>query len=329
MTGVCLLTAPADDVDCWRIALNALFWMLYVVFPAVILLSWISQGISGRRASIGRKERLRRAKSFARIALWQVPFFLLLLAASVTLRSPDAKAIVMYVTFAIGPVVAAIIVLWPERQRLPKPMPGDEPCRSAVCVVAIENDYLCGQSLYCDGFFVTGDLFVAPLTVLNPLGRWGLHVQGGTSSFELVSVDMFYNLALLKAVDPLPPHEVLPLAANSAHLLPGNQLVCIGYSASASQTSHWQSQRGEIVWQGPISLFEDLDAPSDDPRWNDPYRFILVSLPGHPGSPVVDLEGKVVGVLVGEHRAADNSAIVTPVEAIHELMTRAERKGSI
>ena len=92
----------------------------------------------------------------------------------------------------------------------------------------------------------------------------------------------------------------------------GEDLVILGYP--------WGLNNGIALTQGVVSM----------PDRSEPFFGVklvvqtdVASYPGNSGSPVVDMDGEVVGILIGGMYGADNFSIVTPARLVELAMQKA------
>lgn len=114
------------------------------------------------------------------------------------------------------------------------------------------------------------------------------------------------------------------------YLLPGNPVVHIGYAEPGSKDIRWEFKGGEIIEQSRASEINETEPENDALRWARNPRFVIANLqfsPGSAGSPVINLEGEVIGVMIGAVGGDKNRAVLAPVEAVRALVAQAARKG--
>ena len=92
----------------------------------------------------------------------------------------------------------------------------------------------------------------------------------------------------------------------------GEDLIILGYP--------WGMNNGVALTKGVVSLSNR----------NEPFFGVKLviqtdaaSWPGNSGSPVVDMDGEVVGILIGGMRGCDNFSIVTPARLVEFAMQKA------
>ena len=92
----------------------------------------------------------------------------------------------------------------------------------------------------------------------------------------------------------------------------GESLIILGYP--------WGLNNGIALTQGVVSL-----SNRSEPFFG--VKLVIhtdvASYPGNSGSPVVDMGGEVVGILIGGMRGADNFSIVTPARLVELTMQKA------
>lgn len=142
------------------------------------------------------------------------------------------------------------------------------------------------------GFVIEGDYVVTNHHVAEPLEE-GIHIEysdGSTSEATIVGTEPEYDLAVLHLEDP---HEVEPLEfGDSEQAIVGDEVIAIGAPLGLAGT----------VTQGIISA---LDRPVGSEEGGSQFYAIQTDAainPGNSGGPLVDVQGRVIGV---------NSMIVT------------------
>ncbi|WP_017574178.1 S1C family serine protease [Nocardiopsis kunsanensis] len=142
------------------------------------------------------------------------------------------------------------------------------------------------------GFVIEGDYVVTNHHVAEPLEE-GIHIEysdGSTSEATVVGTEPEYDLALLHLEDP---HEVEPLEfGDSEQAIVGDEVIAIGAPLGLAGT----------VTQGIISA---MDRPVGSEEGGSQFYAIQTDAainPGNSGGPLVDAQGRVIGV---------NSMIVT------------------
>ena len=92
----------------------------------------------------------------------------------------------------------------------------------------------------------------------------------------------------------------------------GEDLIILGYP--------WGLNNGIALTQGVVSM----------PDRSEPFFGVklvvqtdVASYPGNSGSPVIDMDGEVVGILIGGIRGYDNFSIVTPARLVELAMQKA------
>lgn len=155
------------------------------------------------------------------------------------------------------------------------------------------------------GFVIEGDYVVTNHHVAEPLEE-GIHIEysdGSTSEATLVGTEPEYDLAVLHLEDP---HEAEPLEfGDSEQAIVGDEVIAIGAPLGLAGT----------VTQGIISA---LDRPVGSEEGGSQFYAIQTDAainPGNSGGPLVDVQGRVIGV---------NSMIVTMND-----MTTGEPQGNI
>ena len=163
------------------------------------------------------------------------------------------------------------------------------------------------------GFFVTPNLIAT-----------AGHVVEDTKSFEIQFQDGSRAKADFVHMESMERCDVGFIRLRSEHRKPrpyleldtevdiGEDLAILGYP--------WGLNNGVALTQGVVSLVGR----------NEPFFGVKLvmqtdtaSWPGNSGSPVIDMDGEVVGILIGGMRGADNFSIVTPARLVELAMQKA------
>ncbi|KKN27412.1 hypothetical protein LCGC14_0864940 [marine sediment metagenome] len=177
-----------------------------------------------------------------------------------------------------------------------------------------ENDpYSYGVKWQGTGFFVTPDLIAT-----------AGHVTKNTQSFEVMFSDGTRAKADFVHMESMERCDVGFIKLRSEHRKPrpyfnlgtkvkiGEELIILGYP--------WGLNNGITLTQGVVSLYgrgepffgTKLVLHTDTASW-----------PGNSGSPVVDMDGECVGILIGGMYGCDNFSIVTPARLVELAMQKA------
>lgn len=163
------------------------------------------------------------------------------------------------------------------------------------------------------GFFVTPDLIAT-----------AGHVVEGTQSFEVMFSDGMRAKADFIHMESMERCDVGFIKLRSEHrkdrpyfkfdtkVKIGEELIILGYP--------WGLNNGITLTQGVVSLYgrgepffgTKLVLHTDTASW-----------PGNSGSPVVDMDGECVGILIGGMYGCDNFSIVTPAKLVELAMQKA------
>jgi len=161
--------------------------------------------------------------------------------------------------------------------------------------------------------------FVAP----NLIATAG-HVCEDTESFEVMFSDGTRAKADFIHMESLDRCDVGFIRLRSEHRKPhpylkldtdvkiGEDLIILGYP--------WGLNNGVALTHGVMSL----------PNRNEPFfgtklvmQTDVAAWPGNSGSPVIDMDGECVGILIGGMRGCDNFSIVTPARLVELAMQKA------
>ena len=170
-----------------------------------------------------------------------------------------------------------------------------------------------GVKWQATGFFVTPNLIAT-----------AGHVVENTESFEVMFSDGSRAKADFVHMENMDRCDVGFLQLRSEHrkdrpylkldteIEIGEDLIILGYP--------WGLNNGIALTQGVVSM----------PDRSEPFFGVklvvqtdVASYPGNSGSPVVDMDGEVVGILIGGMYGADNFSIVTPARLVELAMQKA------
>jgi len=159
------------------------------------------------------------------------------------------------------------------------------------------------------GLLVTNDHVVeGAARVQAVLGlRQELAVRG------VLAHDARQDLAILQA----PPHTLQPLALAAAPPLVGQPIVVVGNPLGLSST----------LSEGIVAAFREGGLDDEEDEWLKGVPVLQISAPispGSSGSPVLDLEGKVVGVAVGTRIHGQNLNFAVPASAVSALLRKVQ-----
>ena len=163
------------------------------------------------------------------------------------------------------------------------------------------------------GFFVTPNLIAT-----------AGHVVENTESFEIMFSDGTRAKADFVHMENMERCDVGFIRLRSEHrkkrpylnldtkIEIGESLIILGYP--------WGLNNGIALTQGVVSL----------PNRSQPFFGVklvvqtdVASYPGNSGSPVIDMDGECVGILIGGMRGCDNFSIVTPARLVELAMQKA------
>ncbi len=183
----------------------------------------------------------------------------------------------------------------------------------AVVWIGAEDDWSGEQKWQGTGFFVTPNLIAT-----------AGHVVEDTESFEVMFSDGTRAKADFVHMESLDRCDVGFIRLRSEHrkdrpyfrfdtkIEIGEDLIILGYP--------WGLNNGITLTQGVVSLLgrdelffgTKLVLHTDTASW-----------PGNSGSPVVDMDGECVGILIGGVYECDNFSIVTPARLVELAMQKA------
>jgi len=163
------------------------------------------------------------------------------------------------------------------------------------------------------GFFVTPNLIAT-----------AGHVVEDTKSFEVMFSDGTRAKADFVYMESLDRCDVGFIRLRSEHRKPrpyldldteveiGESLIILGHP--------WGLNNGIVLTQGIVSL-----SGRSEPFFG--IKLVMqtdtASWPGNSGSPVIDMDGEVVGILIGGIDGCDSFSIVTPAQLVKFVMQKA------
>jgi serine protease Do len=136
----------------------------------------------------------------------------------------------------------------------------------------------------------------------------------GRYDAELVGEDDVTDLAVLRLIGPLPDLPTLPLG-RSEDLRAGDWIVAVGNPFGFTQTV----TAGVVSFVGRHLRHYDLRVSSDFLQFSAPVN------PGSSGCPVVDLEGRVVGVTTQAAEAAQGISFAIPSRTLKWVLDAMDR----
>jgi S1-C subfamily serine protease len=153
------------------------------------------------------------------------------------------------------------------------------------------------------GFYVTPNLIVTNIHVIrnsSDVSFSSAYNEGFSQVHHIVATDDAHDLAVLYAEKTGPPVTL----AESKGLVPGMELVCIGSPQGYEKT----------FTSGNFSQM----------RQNGLMQISIPVSPGSSGSPVFDVNGRVVGVVVAQRKEAQNINFAIPSEFVLALLQKSE-----
>jgi S1-C subfamily serine protease len=140
---------------------------------------------------------------------------------------------------------------------------------------------------------------------------------------NVVNIDPISDLAVLEPVGKSTAARVLKLAERTDDLKEGDKVVHACYSKPSELRPQWREQTGTFRARGTVfqllAAMEHEDYTSLVGVGQEAMSLELVTEPGQSGSPVMNENHEVIGVLMGG-RGDEKVSLVMPVEAIHEIM---------
>lgn len=195
----------------------------------------------------------------------------------------------------------------PAQQGSPPPLPPK--VRSLPdCVVCLKAS-IKGETVQFTGFVIDRRGYI--LSTAHDVGavhrimtdaRNGQELKG-----EVVKQDLKRDLSLIKVSQSFP--SSVPVQKGRRRLRRGDRV----YSIGCPQWHKGQMQTG-IVDRPPALV-------KGEPLW----QLNMEVLPGSSGSPVVDEEGRLVGVVKGRFRGTQTRGFVIPLDTVREFLLRGRR----
>jgi S1-C subfamily serine protease len=174
--------------------------------------------------------------------------------------------------------------------------------KRAVVIVSTE-DQQHQALLQGTGFFISTDLIVTNLHVIRKAGFIKIKMFDGASRevWNVVAVSEKEDLALLQLESPEANVAVLQLADSVPK--EGETILVM----SNPRDSQWKLTRGRV---GPIWQFQGTGKR---------FQITASILPGSSGGPVVNQEGRVVGVAAMHMESEDDLNFAVPAESVRAL----------
>jgi S1-C subfamily serine protease len=290
---------------------------IFNIVAAVFLLGLhVRMGLGTRRTSTPR-EAIRNAWRICR-TIWLVAVPLL----AVQLMLPGYSWI-LGLTLMFGPWVAALVAMIP----LPKKVMGTPPSslqfRSAQEGIAVVE---IGPAIG-NGFFVRPDLIATSFHIVAAGlgGRMRAHTNKGVVELSLVTADPFSDLVLLRCTATSVAPAGLSLAGSTDDVKAGDPVVHLSYINSNLRQPQWCEAEGTVEGKGELThLLAARQTPFGTVMMGVSATALAVKVnakPGQSGSPILDQQHKVIGVVSAANKDGD-AALVIPVEAIQELLER-------
>jgi S1-C subfamily serine protease len=191
----------------------------------------------------------------------------------------------------VAPGVVQVLARFPVRLES-----GDDPATSQSSSPSLGVRNGTGFLVNSEGLIVTSRHIVAQASEVTIWTKGHAPCRA-----ELVGEDEVTDLAVLRLVDPLPGLSVLELGS-SEELRAGDWIVTIGnpFGFARSVTV------GVVSYVGRVLQHYDLHVTNDFLQFSAPVN------PGSSGSPVLDLDGRVVGVTTQAMESAQGISFAIP-----------------
>ncbi len=208
-----------------------------------------------------------------------------------------------------SPGVVTVRARIPQRSNMGAPSPRDG-TDLATSSVAEGRRSGSGFVVHSRGLVVTSRHVVADALSIDVIVR-----RQETRAAVVVGEDAATDLALLRLLDPPPDLVALPIG-NSEDLRAGDWIVAVGNPFGFSQTV----TAGVVSFVGRHLPRSDLGVTAD---------FLQISAPVNPGSsgcPVLDLDGRVVGVTTQAAEAAQGISFAVPSRSLRWALDAMQRE---
>jgi serine protease Do len=138
--------------------------------------------------------------------------------------------------------------------------------------------------------------------------------DGHQSKAEIVGQDPLTDVALIRVKDHADLHP-LPLG-DSDSVLPGDWVVAIGnpFGLDHTVTAGIVSAKGRDIGEGPYDDFIQTDAAIN---------------PGNSGGPLLDLDGRVVGINTAINPQANTIGFAVPINLAKEIIPQLRKDGHV
>ncbi|MCP4005711.1 MAG: Do family serine endopeptidase [bacterium] len=160
-----------------------------------------------------------------------------------------------------------------------------------------------------DGLIVTNNHVVEGVDEIEVVLRDGRKLQA-----SVVGLDPMTDLALLRAAGAS-DLDALPLG-DSDVVLPGDWVVAIGnpFGLGHTVTAGIVSAKGRDIGQGPYDDFIQTDAAIN---------------PGNSGGPLIDLQGRVIGINTAINPRANTIGFAVPINMAKRILPQLEASGRV
>ncbi|MBP6924194.1 MAG: trypsin-like peptidase domain-containing protein [Candidatus Pacebacteria bacterium] len=177
------------------------------------------------------------------------------------------------------------------------------------------------------GFIVSNDGLIVTNNhvVVDPNARYSVLLNDGTVyTVEMLARDADLDIAILKINQPIESKLTYLEFGDSTDLKLGQTVVAIGNALAEFQNS---------VSVGVVSGLSRSIVASDEWGRSEQLDQVIQTdaaiNPGNSGGPLLNLEGKVVGVNVATSRGADNIGFALPVAVVKQAVDSVKEFGEI
>jgi serine protease Do len=182
---------------------------------------------------------------------------------------------------------------------------GDEPPAERFTVPSQGSGFILSE----DGYILTNNHVVDGVEEIEVR-----FLDGSKRKAEIVGRDPKTDLALIRVPDAKGLHA-LPLGDSDA-ILPGDWVVAIGnpFGLDHTVTAGIVSAKGRDIGQGPYDDFIQTDAAIN---------------PGNSGGPLLDMNGRVIGINTAINPRANTIGFAVPINMAKQILPQLRESGAV